>query len=370
MLLMLLEKSRQVYTQTDAALEGCHQTHSTDTRDSQFSKRFGFMEAEEDIGNVIQAIGTSLELFSVAGFFQSLTALFHSIAAYSGAGVPAISKLSSERIAEAKQALIHGDDEPDPEERQRAVPDFCAKLLAMTENYEAGKNQGLGADLFVEVACLQNVFAGSDTTSISLNATYFNIITRADVLSRLRAELDEAHASGALGDPPAFAETQRLPYLQAVLREGLRVHPAVGLPLWREVPAPGATLCGTYFPPGTNVGISSWVMHRNTAVWGHDADIYRPERWLESSEARLKEMNAAYMPFGLGSRTCIGKNISLLEISKVIPHLVRKFDATVTGPAAEGKTPDLPARCAWFVKQRDFVVSMRPRVSVMPPVSS
>lgn len=318
------------------------------------------MESGNDIGNVIRAIGASLEFFSVAGFFSSLIALFHFISAQSEAGIPAITKLSTDRIAEAKKALVHGYDEPDPEERQLSVPDFCAKLLGMTENYDPEKFQGMSADLFVQTACMQNVFAGSDTTSISLNATYFNIITRADILSKLRAELDDAYARGDLSDPPTFAETQRLPYLQAALKEGLRMHPAVGIPLWREVPASGTTLCGTYFPPGTNVGISSWVLHRNPAIWGRDAEAFRPERWLECSEAQLKEMNAAYMPFGLGSRTCIGKNISLLEISKVIPHLVRKFDARLTGPA-EGKTLELPMRCAWFVKQRDFVVSMTPR---------
>lgn len=108
-----------------------------------------------------------------------------------------------------------------------------------------------------------------------------------------------AEQKGELSDPPSFAETQKLPYLQAVLKECLRVHPTVGLPLWREVTAGGATIAGKSFPAGTNVGINSWVAHRNRDVWGPDADDFRPERWIESSEDQLREMNAMFMLFGL-----------------------------------------------------------------------
>lgn len=70
---------------------------------------------------------------------------------------------------------------------------------------------------------------------------------------QLRAEIDEKYAAGELSDPVTFAEAQKLPYLQAVLQEGLRMHPATGLPMWRAVPKGGAELAGRYFPEGVSV---------------------------------------------------------------------------------------------------------------------
>jgi len=59
------------------------------------------------------------------------------------------------------------------------------------------------------------------------------------------------------------------------------------------------------------VGMNAHVVHRDKGVFGEDADLFRPERWLES-EARNKEMEKYLLTFGAGSRTCVGKNISLM----------------------------------------------------------
>lgn len=310
-----------------------------------------------------RAISGVLEVSTVVGLFPVIVAIQGFLVSLGGMGdANTINNFAASRVREVKEALLHGHDEPDPEERKGAAPDFCSKLIAMTQsNSEKQKRVTIDENLLIQGACTANVFAGSDTTSISLSASLFYIITHSDVLAKLRKELDDATARGALSDPPTFAETQALPYLQAALKEALRMHPATGLPLWREVPAGGVTLCGTYFPAGTNVGVNSWVAHRNRDIWGADADEFRPERWLDSPEDKLREMNAMYMPFGLGSRTCIGKNISLLEISKVIPQLVRKFDISriETRPAAESS--ELPSRCVWFVRQKEFNVRVSPR---------
>lgn len=222
------------------------------------SKRLGFMEARKDVGNMISTIGGLLEASQITGLFPTLVTIQLIVAYLAGKGGSSeVADFTWGRIREAKQELLQGS--PDQEEEGRHVVvarDFCSKLLAMTESDKTKKTGSLDPDLLVLGACTSNVFAGSDTTSITLTATLFNIITR-----------------------------------------------------------PGATICGTWFPAGTNVGINSWVAHRNLDVWGPDADEFRPERWLESSEEQLRRIHAMFMPFGLGSRTCLGKNISLLEIS-------------------------------------------------------
>ena len=69
-------------------------------------------------------------------------------------------------------------------------------------------------------------------------------------LHKLQAEIDEAVQSGQASDPITFAQAQKLPYLQAVIKEGLKMHSATGLPIWRTVPEGGATIAGVEFPAG------------------------------------------------------------------------------------------------------------------------
>lgn len=84
-------------------------------------------------------------------------------------------------------------------------------------------------------------------------------------------------------------------------------------------------ICGEHIPECTIVSCNAWVIHRNKQIFGDDVDMYRPERWLEDPE-RTKVMAATLFHFGMGSRTCIGKNISLLEMYKAVPSILKTFE--------------------------------------------
>ncbi len=73
------------------------------------------------------------------------------------------------------------------------------------------------------------------------------------------------------------------------------MHPATGLVLEREVPSGGVELAGKHIPAGTVVGINSWVMHANTDVYGVDAHVFKPERWLDVDEEHLRLMKRCNM---------------------------------------------------------------------------
>jgi cytochrome P450 len=77
----------------------------------------------------------------------------------------------------------------------------------------------------------------------------------------LRAEIDEQDAAGNLSNPIQFREAQGLPYLQAVIKEALRLHPATGLPLGRVVPKGGAEIAGHFFPERVRLVFSGIVIH-------------------------------------------------------------------------------------------------------------
>lgn len=75
----------------------------------------------------------------------------------------------------------------------------------------------------------------------------------------------------------------------------MRLHPGVGFPLERYVPKGGAYLSGYFLPEGTIVGMNAWVVHQDKTVFGEDADQFRPERWIESDEEKMKAMNRAFL---------------------------------------------------------------------------
>jgi cytochrome P450 len=99
-------------------------------------------------------------------------------------------------------------------------------------------------------ACGSNIGAGSDTTAVTLSSALYYLFQNPDKLKKLRQEIDQKAAEGSLSDPITFQEAQDMTYLQAVIKETLRVHPAVGTILPRIVPRGGMELSGIYFPEG------------------------------------------------------------------------------------------------------------------------
>jgi cytochrome P450 len=102
------------------------------------------------------------------------------------------------------------------------------------------------------------------------------------IVAEIRTAVDEGRlpAEGNL----TWAQAQDLPFFQACLKEGMRVRPAVGLNITRLVPPEGAELDGHFFEAGTRIAVNGWVLHQDKTVFGADAEVYRPERWLEDEE--------------------------------------------------------------------------------------
>lgn len=221
-----------------------------------------------------------------------------------------------------------------PKEK-RPTMDLLSKFLAAQD-----ARPDFMTDTLVRTMAVSMAFAGSETTAISLGAVFYHLLRTPAALARLRAEIDAAGRGGAFADNASglvtWHEAQRLGYLDACVKEAFRLHPAPGLPMERVAPPQGAEVAGCFVPGGTVVGCSAWVLHRNRQVFGEDVEVYRPERWLvdetkdkEGEEARIKEMTGTMLQFGMGSRTCIGKNISLLEIYKLVPSLLRRFEVSL-----------------------------------------
>lgn len=119
-----------------------------------------------------------------------------------------------------------------------------------------------------------------------MQSFFWHVLADKRVYAKLNAELAKAVEEGTI--PPqgnmTWNESQNLHYFQACLKEAMRVRPAVGLNITRLVPPEGAELDGQRFPGGVSLAVNGWVLHRDKATFGEDAEVFRPERWLEDAE--------------------------------------------------------------------------------------
>ncbi|KAI0450404.1 cytochrome P450 [Xylaria acuta] len=324
-----------------------------------YGKRIGFLDQGADIQGIMHELESHL-IYGVligiyARFHRATFALVSLLAGKKGAGREYVVRLSKVSIAEEQEKRKTGQAED--RELIGAEP-FVSKFLAKHEQDPEKFTME-----HVLAGCTANMAAGSDTTGITLSAILYFLLKHPKCLQELRKEISGFQERGLLSAPFGFKETQQMPYLQAVIKETLRMHPATGLPLERVVPEGGATICGRFFPAGTIVGINSWVAHRSIETFGADADEFRPERWLINDADKLAAMNRQWIPFGVGSRTCLGRHISTLEISKLIPRIVCGFDFELTDESAEDSWS---TRNYWFVKPHGFNVKVtcrEPKIS-------
>ncbi|KAF1912067.1 cytochrome P450, partial [Ampelomyces quisqualis] len=168
-----------------------------------------------------------------------------------------------------------------------------------------------------------NIFAGSDTTGISIGAVMYNIFKHPRCKQRLLEEIEETVQKKGLDARKnmTFEAGFAMPYLQACIYEALRIHPAVGMSLPRVVPKDGFEIKGGYLPGG--VSANPWVIHRQKEIFGNDCETFRAERWLERDRGQL---DCFFLAFGSGARMCLGRNLSWIEMTKLVPSILMRFD--------------------------------------------
>ncbi|KAK2589590.1 hypothetical protein QQS21_012733 [Conoideocrella luteorostrata] len=178
-----------------------------------------------------------------------------------------------------------------------------------------------------ESEILMQILAGSDTTATAIRATLLHIITNPRVLNKLLSEIESADPGWPV---ISDAAARRMPYLQAVVKEGLRIWPPVVGLMAKEVPQGGDTFKGVFLPEGTRIGYCAWGIFRKKEVWGQDADEFKPERWMDASPTKRKEMDETLdLVFGYGRWQCLGRNVAQMELNKIFVE-VRATLAPIT----------------------------------------
>ncbi|KAK7749837.1 hypothetical protein SLS53_000418 [Cytospora paraplurivora] len=145
------------------------------------------------------------------------------------------------------------------------------------------------------------------------------------------AEEMAAHSSTIVGrfkrlEDIDITTTGQLPYLQAVIKEGLRIFPANSQGLPRR--SPGMVVDGHFVPEGTEFYVSPWTVSHDERYF-HDPMVFKPERWLDPNCTDVKE---ASQPFSLGPRGCIGKSFAYAQMSLELAKIVWKYDMELVNP--------------------------------------
>lgn len=247
---------------------------------------------------------------------------------------------------------IQGKDNFDPNK-----PDFLQYFIESKQSHPDLVDDGT-----VMGYVMVNLIAGADTTAISIRSIFYYCLRNLDVYRKLEAEI-----LGAGFDPekPApYSASRQLPYLDAVVRESMRMHPVVAVTMERYVPETGLTLPdGSFVPPKTAIGMNAYVVGKNKSVYGEDADEFRPERWLqapgeddEAFRVRLQKMKAADLSFGGGSRICLGRILALAEVYKLVATMVLRYEIELVDP-----TKDWVVEGSWFARQRGIMANLRMR---------
>jgi cytochrome P450 len=181
------------------------------------------------------------------------------------------------------------------------------------------------------------ILAGSDSTATTMRATLINLLTNPPVYAKLLSEITAGIEAGKISSPVITnAEANTLPYLQAVIREGLRIQSPLNGIANRELPPEGLKINGTFVPGGTEVALQEHSMMTNPRYFGPTSYQFIPERWLTPEEGgfsdaeSIKRMDKVLeLSFSSGRSSCLGKGIALMELNKLFVELLRRFDLSL-----------------------------------------
>ena len=286
-----------------------------------YGRAFGYLERDEDVYDYIKLAEEFISTVApIVGVTPIQDFLYRSGLIFKIAPNPDDPKGFGRLMAEAK-ASVDQRYGSDAKERQDMIGAFVRNGIPQKQ---------------IEAELLLQIIAGSDTTASAIRSTLLRLMTSPRVLAKLKVEVDAAIAEGRASNPIQQKESKELPYLQAIVKEGLRINPPFLGQVAKEVPAGGDTYNGIYLPGGTHIGHNVYALQRSP-IFGSDGETFRPERWLECDDETRREMEKTVdLVFGYGRWSCMGKNVAFMEMDKVY------FEVSPSLPPPYNGNPKFP----------------------------
>ncbi|KAL4289167.1 hypothetical protein AHAS_Ahas19G0359100 [Arachis hypogaea] len=226
-----------------------------------------------------------------------------------GKAIDIASKFVKERLQ-----LQHSDD--------MARKDFLDVLLQFQGG--GGEEARNISDKDLNVFILEIFMAGSETTSSTIEWALTELLCNRNCLMKVKSELNRV-----VGTARELEESdiEKLPYLQAVVKETLRLHPPIPLLVPRRA-IQDTKFMGYYIPKDTQVFVNAWAIGRDPDVW-KDPLTFKPERFIfcdGGSKVDYKGQHYEFIPFGAGRRMCAGVPLAHRVLHLVLGSLLHRFD--------------------------------------------
>ncbi|MED6192226.1 hypothetical protein PIB30_008101 [Stylosanthes scabra] len=171
-------------------------------------------------------------------------------------------------------------------------------------------------DGIIKGLILVMLLGGTDTSSVTLEWAMLNLLNHPKIIERARKEIDTLIKHDRLIDEP---DISKLSYLQNIVYETLRLHPAAPLSV-PHLSSEDFTLEGYKVPQNTIVLVNAWAIHRDPDVWSEDSTQFKPERFEKEGEANK------LLAFGIGRRACPGANLAQRTVNLTLGLLIQCFE--------------------------------------------
>ncbi|KAK9947151.1 hypothetical protein M0R45_012585 [Rubus argutus] len=207
--------------------------------------------------------------------------------------------------------------------------DFMDMMLSLLDDSVLEFRGYTTADTINKATCLALILGGTDTTTVTLTWALSLLVNNREALEKAQNELDSQVGRNRQVNE---SDVQKLVYLQAVIKETLRLYPAAPLMAPHES-TEDCTLGNYHVPARTRLLVNLWKLHRDPNVW-QDPCTFQPERFLTShKDFDVRGQNFEFIPFGSGRRICPGISLSLQVIQLTLAQLLQGFE--ITAPSDE-----------------------------------
>ncbi|XP_058772819.1 cytochrome P450 81E8-like [Vicia villosa] len=266
-------------------------------------KRFYGDESDEakkfrDIMNEIQQFGLGSKL----GEFVPLFRFFD----FSG------HEKNLKKVGEKMDALFQGlvdEHRRDGNENKNTMIDHLLSLQQSQPDYYS--------DQIIKGLIMALIVAGTETSAITLEWAMANLLNHPEILEKAKIELENHIGQESLIEE---GEATKLQYLQNIISETLRLHPAAPM-LLPHVSLEDCTVGGFDVPRNTMLMVNAWAIHRDSDLWA-DPSSFKPERFESNRQADMH----GFMPFGMGRRACPGSGLALRTLGLTLGSLIQCFE--------------------------------------------